>query len=315
MLDYIDPKVYAHKIIYDFVDGIQGAMQEKNISVESVAAHMGITAKSVKRLLESMTLSPRTMVRLAQAVGMGVSFVPYESPDGFPLFAELFTDAWKAVGMPVDGFDRYHNLPGTYIALEGPDLAGKTAQMDRLEQWLIEDDIPYLRVAEPSYDGIGALIRTLIRTGETNERSISMLYAADRLDLWERKIEPALREGKVVISDRCFLSSMVYQGSALGNEWTRFVNSHMTYPDLIVILDISPQAALARLAVRGDGEEAVYERKEAIENACALYAGGKYGECFHVDVTGVEWVNAEQTTFAVFEDIKKRIGSNQRIKF
>jgi dTMP kinase len=75
--------------------------------------------------------------------------------------------------------------------------------------------------------------------------------AASRAQLVAEVIRPALEEGKVVISDRFTHSTLVYQGYGRGLDFTamEMVNNMATgnlNPDLIILLDISPEQGLAR---------------------------------------------------------------------
>jgi len=75
--------------------------------------------------------------------------------------------------------------------------------------------------------------------------------AASRAQLVAELIRPALQEGKVVICDRFTQSTMVYQGYGRGLDFTaiQMVNNMATRylnPDLIILLDISPEQGLAR---------------------------------------------------------------------
>jgi dTMP kinase len=62
-----------------------------------------------------------------------------------------------------------------------------------------------------------------------------------------------------VISDRYDYSSIAYQSAAAGTsaaiDWLRELNRHAPRPDLTVVLDVSPEVALARRAARAGGRE------------------------------------------------------------
>ena len=78
-----------------------------------------------------------------------------------------------------------------------------------------------------------------------------LLFAASRAQLVAELIRPALEEDKVVICDRFTYSTLVYQGYGRGLDLTaiEMVNNMATgnlNPDLIILLDISPEQGLAR---------------------------------------------------------------------
>ena len=78
-----------------------------------------------------------------------------------------------------------------------------------------------------------------------------LLFAASRAQLVDEVIRPALEEGKVVICDRFASSTSAYQGCGRGINLTcvETINNLATQdlqPDLIILLDISPEQGLAR---------------------------------------------------------------------
>ena len=101
-----------------------------------------------------------------------------------------------------------------YICLEGIDGSGKSTQIELLVKWLDDCGIEALMVFEPTESPAGKLIREMLQNPNAIknnfQNTLALLFAADRIILMD-KIEKAEKEGKVVISDRCFYSSMVYQ--------------------------------------------------------------------------------------------------------
>ncbi len=101
-----------------------------------------------------------------------------------------------------------------YICLEGIDGSGKSTQVEMLIKWLKECGIEVFRVFEPTDSPAGRLIRNMLQnpnaTNENFQNTLALLFAADRIILMD-KIAEAEKEGKIVMSDRCFYSSMVYQ--------------------------------------------------------------------------------------------------------
>ena len=69
-----------------------------------------------------------------------------------------------------------------------------------------------------------------------------------------------------MICDRYYYSSLAYQGSLCDYDWVRRMNCDcpdIRHPDLCVFLDLSPKAALARIAARGEATE-IYEKEETL---------------------------------------------------
>jgi dTMP kinase len=76
----------------------------------------------------------------------------------------------------------------------------------------------------------------------------ALLFAADRIDHMEREVMPALKNKKIVVSDRYLYSSLAYQGAAgLDLEWIEGMNKWAMKPDLTIYIDIPPEVVLQRL--------------------------------------------------------------------
>lgn len=104
--------------------------------------------------------------------------------------------------------------------------------------------------AEPSDGKIGAFIRKSVLYGEKRSTSLAeaLLFAADRVEHVENEVLPALRQGKLVISDRYVYSSLAYQGAAgLSLEWIQSINQYALRPELAIFIDVDPRAVMQRL--------------------------------------------------------------------
>lgn len=140
-----------------------------------------------------------------------------------------------------------------FITFEGIDGVGKSTQLDLLEQWLIAQGREVLRTLEPGGTELGQEIRHLLlhRKGDVSPRSEALLYAADRAHHVATKIRPALQQGKVVLSDRYFDSSVAYQGAAreLDVDQVREISLWAVdnlLPDLTILLDLTAEQAIQR---------------------------------------------------------------------
>ncbi len=145
-----------------------------------------------------------------------------------------------------------HLMRGTYIVLEGPDGSGTTTHIALLEKALREQRHAVTRTAEPTNGPIGSFIRQQLKekTG-IPASALQLLFCADRAMHHERTVLPALERGDIVISDRCYLSTLAY-GEALGLdvEWLANVNAPFTKPDLLVLALPSLAVCMERLNVR-----------------------------------------------------------------
>ena len=154
---------------------------------------------------------------------------------------------------------------GKYIVIEGIDGSGKSTQLELLKNILIERNIPFYKNIEPSSNPIGRFIRETILSGkyETNELVRQMLFLTDRLDNFYNgrfSLENLLKEGNLIISDRSFLSGIVYGGED-GEYIHHALFDYIILPDLIIYLDITPEEVMKRIdSNRGDKE--IYETLE-----------------------------------------------------
>jgi dTMP kinase len=154
------------------------------------------------------------------------------------------------------------------IVIDGVDGSGKGVQTRRLHQAFVESGIPCILTREPGGSPAAEQIRNLLVNGEPETwdsmTELLLMYAARRAHLRDT-IWPALEQGSWVISDRFADSSRAFQGIAgdLGLQTVEAIHNISIgnfHPDLVIILDIEPQVALARAEARGNGEDR-FEKK------------------------------------------------------
>jgi len=128
-------------------------------------------------------------------------------------------------------------MAGSFIVFEGPDGGGTTRQSQMLADRLRAEGHDVLLTSEPTDGLIGREIRALLRSEAMPPAdAMQLLFTADRAQHVRDVIEPALREGKIVISDRYALSTFIY-GKALGLDeaWLRDLNRTFPTPDFTII--------------------------------------------------------------------------------
>ena len=143
---------------------------------------------------------------------------------------------------------------GLFITFEGGEGCGKSTQSRLLLKKLEQQNIPVVLTHEPGGTALGNELRKTLkrkRDSSISPQAELFLLAASRAQLVTELIRPALEEGKVVLCDRFTHSTMVYQGYGRGLDFTaiKMVNNMATRhlnPDLIILLDISPEQGLAR---------------------------------------------------------------------
>ena len=139
-----------------------------------------------------------------------------------------------------------------FIVIEGIDGSGKGTQTTFLKERLKEMGKDVFTTYEPTRSGIGRMIREHMSDPFLDDKTLALLFAADRIEHNEKKIIPALEADKVVISDRYVYSSIAYQGQTIDPDWVGRVNDHAMRPDLVVILDLPSNKVEERIGDRDD---------------------------------------------------------------
>lgn len=170
---------------------------------------------------------------------------------------------------------------GLYVALEGIDGAGKTVQMERLLQYFQKNDKDVIATHEPRRTGlIGRVINEFLQ-GRVDVPSVALQYlmSADRIFEQHEQIIPSLKKGEMVITHRCFWSSIPYGIlDYSGGEKIDFENGNIlmvaqsilsmyyqiVVPDITFYIDISAETALERLTKAGNTLE-YYEKLEKLQ--------------------------------------------------
>ena len=166
-----------------------------------------------------------------------------------------------------------------FITFEGIDGVGKSTQLDLLQSWLEGRGREVIRTLEPGGTELGQEIRHLLlhRKGDVSARAEALLYAADRAHHVATKIRPALAQGKVVLSDRYFDSSVAYQGAARELDVNEVRNISIwavdnLIPDLTVLLDLDAHAAILRRNKTGtEPDRLEREKVDFFERARSQY--------------------------------------------
>lgn len=151
---------------------------------------------------------------------------------------------------------------GRFIALEGIDGSGTTSQAEALAKRLRARGHEVVRTHEPSGGSIGRLVRERLSrsTAALDPAAMALLFAADRMDHVRTTIEPALRRGDIVVTDRYLVSSWVYQALECDPQWVREINRYAPWPDLTFLVEVPVQVALGRVHARsGGGATEIYE--------------------------------------------------------
>jgi dTMP kinase len=144
---------------------------------------------------------------------------------------------------------------GLFITFEGGEGCGKTTVIKALVKELEKEGLQALVTREPGGSLIAEQIRNVILDRANtlmDPRTEALLYAASRRQHLVEIVLPALKEGKMVLSDRYLDSSLAYQGVArgIGIEEVFSINKFaidQTMPDLTFFLDLEPEKGLERI--------------------------------------------------------------------
>lgn len=175
---------------------------------------------------------------------------------------------------------------GRFIAFEGGEGAGKSTQARLLADALRARGIDVVLTREPGGTPGAETIRGLLLglEGEGwNPRAEALLFAAARSDHVERLIRPALSRGQWVICDRFLDSSRAYQGGGGGLSDEDILMLHRVgsgglLPDLTLLMEVPPDVAAGRLAVRDTGGSDRIGGREAAYHARVAAAFARFAE-------------------------------------
>lgn len=149
-----------------------------------------------------------------------------------------------------------------FISFEGIDGSGKSTQARLLSEQLSGLGHDVVLTREPGGSPGAEEIRRLVLEGESDRWSATtelLLFTAARRDHLERTILPALKDGKIVITDRFADSSRIYQGLGRAELGALVDRLHDLVigrePDLTVLVDMDPEVGLSRALGRQDGED------------------------------------------------------------
>lgn len=149
-------------------------------------------------------------------------------------------------------------FPGYFISFEGIDGAGKSTHIDSFARLLKESqpDRDVVMTREPGGTQLGEQLRALLLNAPMNLETEALLMFAARREHIAQVIEPALKAGKIVISDRFTDASFAYQGGGRGlsleklNDLERWVQGRpdgsLLQPNLTFLFDLPGSVAEAR---------------------------------------------------------------------
>jgi dTMP kinase len=235
-------------------------------------------------------------------------------------------------------------MTGSLTIIDGIDGSGKSVVLDYLKANLPEEnetifdlvkwqkenedssiflptfeeysDANYLFSAEPTYRGIGQVIRLeMIRKGKNyTAKEVAQAFSLDRFVLYNMVFLPAIKEGIHIVQDRSVTSSIAYQPaqaeinkdnltleyvlSLAGNE---FALKHA--PNLIFILLGDPYILLERVTGRTKKDDAVFENIHYLQKITENYKSDWFKEIFESRGSTIVYIDAEQSE----KEVKQKV--------
>lgn len=165
------------------------------------------------------------------------------------------------------------NVRGKFIVFEGIDGSGISTQSQRLKI-LLESKygIKIVQAKEPSEGPIGTVIRQVLsgRMMGIDDKSLALLFAADRIDHNKNKIIPVLEKGDYIICDRYLWSSYAYQGIKNDYSWIEEINKYAYKPDLTIFIKVKPETSIKRITGSRHKTE-IFEEVEILQRVLDNY--------------------------------------------
>jgi len=196
-----------------------------------------------------------------------------------------------------------NTYPGKFIVIEGLDGSGQTTQVSLLAEFLDRNGYSVVKTKEPTQDSeAGKKIKKILEEHiEIDPLEFQKLYVQDRKEHLEKVIIPALKKGKMVISDRYFFSTFAY-GTAHGSNIEELIrlNDNFLYPDITFLLQVGPKVSIARIEKRGD-PQTLFEKQEKLSKVWDIY------EKFPLRFENVYLINGEGSVEQVAEQVKSRL--------
>ncbi|MFH0852028.1 MAG: dTMP kinase [bacterium] len=162
---------------------------------------------------------------------------------------------------------------GKFIVFEGLDGSGQSTQANLLSRYLMTQGKAVFFTKEPTkWTEAGKKINDALdgKTETGDPLKFQKMYVEDRAEHLEKEIVPALKEGKTVISDRYFFSTLAFGGLAVPIGKLVALNDDFLYPDKIIFLDVSAQECLRRIKKRGEGIK-FFEKRDKLEKVLENY--------------------------------------------
>jgi dTMP kinase len=155
---------------------------------------------------------------------------------------------------------------GKFITLEGMDGAGKSTHIPNIIAALKARGIEVVSTREPGGTPLGEDLRRLLLHDAMHPETETLLMFAARREHIATVIEPALKRGAYVLSDRFTDATYAYQCGAKGvdskkiKQLEKWVQGKLQ-PDLTLLFDVPVEISMTRLSTAREPDK--FEREDA----------------------------------------------------
>jgi dTMP kinase len=189
-------------------------------------------------------------------------------------------------------------MTGKFIVFEGLDGSGLSTQAMMLKEHLLKGGRKAVLTKEQTDNLIGGMIKSSLKGHiKVSPLTLQLMFVADRSHHLESEIEPALKDDKIVISDRYLFSTLAFGSLDVDIDFLKLINSKFRKPDITFIIDCKPDTCIGRIS-RERFHIEMFEEKEKLEKVKANYASLKdYFPNVHI-------IDGNRSKEEIFEDIK-----------
>jgi dTMP kinase len=204
-------------------------------------------------------------------------------------------------------------VSGLFLSFEGGEASGKSVQAKVLADRLRAEGRDVVSVREPGSTPVGERVRDIVLHAQDiplAPNAQALLYSTARAQLVRDVIRPALAEGKIVIVDRFYDSTLAYQGYGHGAdlEQLRAVTAFAVgdiRPDRTILLDLPVDAAEGRAATRKPGR--AWDRFEAEARAFHERVGEGYRRLAAAEPRRFAVIRADRDIESVAADVWREV--------
>jgi len=199
-----------------------------------------------------------------------------------------------------------------FITFEGIEGCGKSTQAKLLRDYLEKQGEDIFLTREPGGPKISEEIRKILLSNENEEmvaRTEVLLYSASRSQHTAEWIIPLLKNGKTVICDRYYDSTLAYQGVArkidrkVIDNITKFATFDLK-PDITFLIDLPAEIGLSRISEK-DADRLERENIQFHKNVRNAFLDlAKTEKNRYLIIDGAKSI--EEINFEIIEKFEKR---------